>query len=163
MKWTKYLLVFLMIFLCSCNHKESVEINLANSATIVNEQTTKEITVSTATDIAKNTSAETTMSTTTETTAVATESSDNYNQNFKAIEYVCYKLWNGYYKDSYDIFNGSEHITYDNEIDFFMDNVSKIENSTLGEITDEQDLIIKSKEVFIEILGQDFIERVEAD
>lgn len=163
MKRTEYLLVFLMIFLCSCNHKESVEINLENSATIVNEQTTKEITLSTTTDIAKNTTAETTMSTTTETTAVATESSDEYNQNFKAIEYVCYKLWNGYYKDSYDVFNGSEHIIYDNEIDFFMDNVSKIENSTLGEITDEQDLIIKSKEVFIEILGQDFIERVEAD
>lgn len=162
MKYTKLLLVFLMISLCSCNHKESVEIDLENSATIINEQTTNETIVSTTTDIKNNTTAETTMGTTTEATVAAIESSD-YNQYFKAIEYVCYKLWNGYYKDPYDVFNGSEHIIYDNEIDFFMNNVSKIENSTLGEITDKQDLIVKSKDVFIEVLGQDFIDQVEAD
>lgn len=151
-----------MIFLCSCNHKKSVEINIENSATIVNEQTTKETTISTTTEVTDSTT-DATSFTTTKSTDITTKSNDDYNQIFKAVEYICYNLWNGYYKDSYDIFNGSEHIIYDNEIDFFMDSVSKIENSTLGEIIDEQDLILKSKEIFIEILGHDFIERVEAD
>ena len=172
MKWTKHilLLVFSMLFLCSCSHKENTGNKIEVDTTIVNEQITTETSAIITTITAKTTTTTTTetnitseTTTKTDTTTVATESDDEYSQIFSAVEVVCNTLLNGYDKEPYDIFNDTEHIIYDNEIDFFMDNVSKIDNSTLGEITDEQDLISKSKEIFIEILGQDFIERVEAD
>lgn len=159
MKWKKHiLLVFSMLFLCSCNHNENTENKIEIDTTISNEQITTE-TLAIITTI----TTKTTTTITTETTTIVTESNDEYTQIFNAVEVVCNTLLNGYDKEPQDVFNGSEHIIYDNEIDFFMDSVSKINNSTLGEITDEQDLISKSREIFIEILGQDFIDRVEAD
>lgn len=170
MKWTKHILIFSMLLLCSCSHKESTENKIEIDTTIANEQvttetsamittTTKKTTTTTITET--NIAPETT--TKTDTTTITTEGDDEYSQIFNAVEIVCNTLLNGYDKEKYDIFNGSEHIIYDNEIDYFMDSVSKINNSTLGEITDEQDLISKSREIFIEVLGQDFIDRVEAD
>jgi hypothetical protein len=135
-----------MLFLCSCSHKENTE------SIIDIDKTATEITT-----------VETTESTVVEKTSVISESNDENNQIFNALECVCNQIMNGYDKEPYDIFNGTEHITYDNEIAFFMANVSQVENSTLGEITGEEDLIEKSREVFIERLGQDFIESVEAD
>ena len=52
---------------------------------------------------------------------------------------------------------------YDNEICFLVDQVSKVPNDTLGAVADEADLIAKAREVFVAMLGQEFIDRVEAD
>ncbi len=78
---------------------------------------------------------------------------------FNAIVFV----ENGYHPGPYNIFDGTNYINYDNEICFLVDEVSKVPNDTLGPITDEDDLIAKSRDVFIATLGQDFIDRVEAD
>lgn len=78
---------------------------------------------------------------------------------FKAIECV----QNEYDSEPYTIFDGTNYIVYDNEICFFADEVSKVQNDTLGEITGEDDLIAKAREVFIEVVGQDYINMAEAE
>lgn len=178
MKWTKYLVLLSVVVLCSCGHKE----NNDNNTIVENEQTTAVTTIVTTTETTASTSltttAETTSATTTtaeitetvtteiiETTADVTENNEEYNQIFSAIESLCYQVWEGYGydKNPYTISYETGAVTYENEIDYFIKNVSALEKTNLGAITDADDLYEKSKEVFIWKLGQDFIERVEAD
>ena len=158
MKWTRHILLVLSIlFLCSCNNKENtsskIDTNTAEVTGQITSDTTSIITTVTTTLTTKITTE----------TPVVNESIEESEQIFNDIECVCNQVFNGYINEPYDIFNGTEHITYDNEIEFFRAEVSKVKNSTLGEITDEQDLISKSREIFIEVLGQNFIASIEAD
>ena len=123
----------------------------ATSATTTKAATTAE----TAT-----TSAETT---TAETSSPAHQTIDRKvevdEETFNAVAFV----EQNYYDEKYNIFDGTNYINYDNEICFLVDQVSKLPNDTLGAVADEADLIAKAREVFIAVLGQDFIDRVEAD
>ena len=123
----------------------------ATSATTTKAATTAE----TAT-----TSAETT---TAETSTPAHQTIDRKvevdEETFNAVAFV----EQNYFDEKYNIFDGTNYINYDNEICFLVDQVSKVPNDTLGAVADEADLIAKAREVFIAVLGQDFIDRVEAD
>ena len=133
-------------------------------------ETTSTTTVETATS-ATTTKAATTAepaTTSAETTAAETSSPAHQTidrkvevdeETFNAVAFV----EQNYFDEKYNIFDGTNYINYDNEICFLVDQVSKLPNDTLGAVADEADLIAKAREVFIAVLGQDFIDRVEAD
>ena len=130
-----------------------------------NAETTSTTTAETATS-ATTTKAATTAET--ETTAAETSSPAHQTidrkvevdeETFNAVAFV----EQNYFDEKYNIFDGTNYINYDNEICFLVDQVSKVPNATLGAVADEADLIAKAREVFIAVLGQDFIDRVEAD
>ena len=63
----------------------------------------------------------------------------------------------------YTVRQGDTYVTYDNIIYYYIDSVSQLPYDNLGEIKDEEDLIAKAREVFIAVLGQDYIDFIEAD
>ena len=89
------------------------------SMTTTSSTTTTAVTTeSTSTEISETNAVETTEISVAETTNVSSETNDEYNQIFHDIECVCNKILGGYYSETHDIFNGTEYITYDNEIGF---------------------------------------------
>lgn len=160
MKLTKYLLIFSLLSLCSCNQKENTESKTESTA----KNTTAAITEQITTETAEITTAATEETTPVPVTpAIKDVDNDEYNRRFDAIKIFYKEYYGSFYDEPYKVFNGYEHITYNTEVDFFMDNVSRVENTHLGKITDEQDLISKSRDVFIQVRGQEFIDRVEAE
>ncbi len=135
------------------------------STTTVETATSATTTKATTTAETATTSAETTAvpETTAETSSPIHQTIDRKvevdEETFNAVAFV----EQNYYDEKYNIFDGTNYINYDNEICFLVDQVSKVPNDTLGAVADEADLIAKAKEVFIAVLGQDFIDRVEAD
>ncbi len=150
MKKYSFIFIAILILLCSCSNKADV-------ATVSEQQIIE------TSKIVPATSSFTTTSSVVTTSEMADIASKTGEDVFEAIEYVCNERWNGYFKEPYTIYNGTNYITYNNEIDFFMNNVFRIKNSTLGKIDSEQDLISKARSVFIEVLGQDYIDRAEAE
>lgn len=159
-----------LFLLCGCGTDISTDVSsiaeeVAETAEVTTTSTTTTTTTITTTTTASTTTAETTTApeTTTVTAALIHQTIDRKvevdEETFKAIEAV----ENGNYFEPYNIFDGTNYINYDNEICFLVDEVSKVPNDTLGAISDENDLIAKTREVFIAVLGQDFIDRVEAD
>lgn len=151
--------------LCGCSDKAESSAGSANDEISVTENTTAIETNAATTTKATITSAETTTvpETTAEISAAVHQTIERKievdKDTFNAIVFV----ENGYHPGPYNIFDGTNYINYDNEICFLVDEVSKVPNDTLGPIADEDDLIAKSRDVFIAALGQDFIDRVEAD
>ncbi|MBQ8515247.1 MAG: hypothetical protein IJ496_07605 [Ruminococcus sp.] len=165
MKKYCFLLLLILMSLCSCSNKDDNKMRSKADVTAVAEQQVTEA-VETAnilsTSISTTGPATTAASDIIETIESSSEVGD-FEQTVEAIEYVCNDRWNGYSREPYIIYNGTEHITFENEIDYYMNNVSKIKNDIVGKIVSEQDLISKAREIFIDILGQEYIDCVEAD
>lgn len=146
MKRYSFICILILIIFCSCSNKTDV-------ADVSEHQITE--------------TSDTVSAISSETTTADSETTETENKAdediFEAIAFVCNERWNGYDKEPYTIYTGTNYITYDNEIDFFMDSVSRIRINTLGKIDNEQDLISKARKVFIEVLGQDYIDRAEAE
>ena len=146
MKRYSFICILILIIFCSCSNKTDV-------ADVSEHQITE--------------TSDTVSAISSETTTADSETTETENKAdediFEAIAFVCNERWNGYDKEPYTIYTGTNYITYDNEIDFFMDSVSRIRINTLGKIDNEQDLISKARKVFIEVLGQDYIDRPEAE
>ena len=116
---------------------------------------------------------ETTVSTTTETTSTETTVTTTIPEDTTApadaspdralLEDVCVALWGRYGKDPETVFDGTDYHTYEDEIAFLLANAEALGAEPLGAIADEDDLIAKAREVFIARLGQEHIDRVEAD
>lgn len=165
MKKYCFLLFLILMLLCSCSNKDDNKIHSKADATAVAEQ---QVTEAVETDSILSTSISATVPVTTTTSDIIetienSNEAGNFEQTVEAIEYVCNDRWNGYSREPYIIYNGTEHITFENEIDYYVNNVSKIKNDIVGEIVSEQDLISKAREIFIDILGQEYIDCVEAD
>lgn len=157
--------LFCIGLLCGCSDKAESSAGSASNEISVTENTTAIETNAATTTKTTTTSAETTTvpETIAETSAAVHQTIERKievdEDTFNAIVFV----ENGYHPGPYNIFDGTNYINYDNEICFLVDEVSKVPNDTLGPIADEDDLIAKSRDVFIATLGQDFIDRVEAD
>ncbi|MBR7037671.1 MAG: hypothetical protein IKI21_00245, partial [Oscillospiraceae bacterium] len=108
----------------------------------------------------ETTTIETTVTTTIpeDTTAPADASPDR-----ALLEAVCVALWGSYGKAPETFFDGTDYHTYEDEIAFLLANAAALDAEPLGAIADEEDLIAKAREVFIAQLGQEHIDRVEAD
>lgn len=63
----------------------------------------------------------------------------------------------------YTVLQNSEHIKYENGIDYLTHNAETISQNPIGYISDEQALTAKAREIFIERIGKDFIDRVETE
>ena len=63
----------------------------------------------------------------------------------------------------YSVRKDDTYVIYDNVVYYYIDSVSQLPYDNLGEIKDEEDLIAKAREVFIAVLGQDYIDFIEAD
>jgi len=154
MKRYSFICILILIIFCSCSNKTDVA--------DVSEQQITETSDTVSSISSETTTAVSTVATDTDSEMIETENKAD-EDIFEAIAFVCNERWNGYDKEPYTIYNGTDYITYDNEIDFFMNSVSRIKNNTLGKIDNEQDLISKARKVFIEVLGQDYIDRAEAE
>lgn len=161
MKAIKYLPFLLLLLLCSCGMAEGTEVTEEIETSSVIEPTTTQTSSTACTTASSAQTTVTTVTTTTAETSTASTTAEDteYMQNFEAVEFVR----GNYFTDPYPVFDGTETTVYENEIDFYIKFASKLENNVLGTITDEQDLTAKSREVFISVLGQDFIDKVEAD
>ena len=175
MKKTAVIIASVLFLLCGCGTdintdissvtEEATEAETAEvTTTLTTTSTTSTVTTNTTTKkAAMTTAAATTTAAETTATQAVHETIERKvevdEETFRAVEAV----ENGNYFSPYNIFDGTNSINYENEICFLVDQVSKVPNDTLGAIADEDDLIAKAREVFIAVLGQDFIDRVEAD
>lgn len=167
------MLIALPVLLCACGRQVEVaevspqtteasaavtsETAATTEAAAMTEATTSEKMTETSETVPPTSPAETTIPESTEDAGMTDA------EIYAVIEYVCEEGWIPYSKEPCIIFDGTDYITYDNDIAFYMDGVSKLPDSTLGQIESEQDLIAKAREVFIARLGQDFIDRAEAE
>ena len=116
------------------------------------------------TETTLSTTAETTSTETAVTTATETAPAEPDGSSDRALlEAVCVALWGSYGKDPETVFDGTDYHTYEDEIAFLLANAEALGAEPVGAIADEEDLIAKAREVFIARLGQEHIDRVEAD
>ena len=175
MKKTAVIIASVLFLLCGCG--TDINSDVPSITEDVTEAETAEVTTtltttSTTSTATTNTTTRKAVRTTAAATTTAAETTaaqavhgtierkvEVDEETFKAIEAVK----NGHYFSPYNIFDGTNSIDYENEICFLVDEVRKVPNDTLGAIADEDDLIAKAREVFIAVLGQDFIDWIEAD
>ena len=153
MKRYLFLLLPLMLSLASCSNDSNTSSGTAPAAAPAAPQTTADAATTTATTTT------TTATTAPETTTAAPTQEE---LDFAAIAEYWTECRGGYIEEPYSVYDGENH-TYDNEIAFFMAETAKLDNTVLGSISGEDDLIAKAREVFIRQMGQDYIDRVEAD
>lgn len=96
------------------------------------------------------------------TSETPTQESSEYIER-QIVEAICIELYGQMFEPYHVLGSNSEIIEYENDADYLIQTAKTLPERCLGNITSEEMLIEKAREVWIERLGAEYIERIESE